>query len=235
MILNTPAPKKNPLPPAVNSYDASFHVSSFSFCRTRENVLTKPIFFLPGSNSTDSEACGIGWKPFRDSCYKMITSVKTWRQGFEHCESAGSQLVKVTDQEELTYIYFTFVKPLDSGSAWIGLSLKNGSFYWTDGSKPGYKNWNYGEPNNFNGREHCVEIYVNNGKWNDIPCFVKRPFVCERGVYFLNNTDHFDVTRKAGSVGVELNHGKLFWDVALLLLAAKRLLRKLGPVSRKSR
>ncbi|CAH3025319.1 unnamed protein product, partial [Porites evermanni] len=128
----------------------------------------------------DSEACGIGWKPFRDSCYKMITSGKTWRQGFEHCKSAGSQLVKVTDKKELTYIYFTFVKPLNSGSAWMGLSLKNGSFYWTDGSKPGYKNWNYGEPNNFNGREHCVEIYVNNGKWNDIPCFVKRPFVCER-------------------------------------------------------
>ena len=136
----------------------------------------------------------------------MITSGKTWRQGFEHCKSAGSQLVKVTDQEELTYIYFTFVKPLNSGSAWMGLSLKNGSFYWTDGSKPGYKNWNYGEPNNFNGREHCVEIYVNNGKWNDIPCFVKRPFVCERGVYFLNNTDHFDVAWKTGSVGVELNY-----------------------------
>ena len=160
--------------------------------------------------SADSEACGIGWKPFRDSCYKMIISGKTWRQGFEHCKSAGSQLVKVTDKEELTYIYFTFVKPLNSGSAWMGLNLKNGSFYWTDGSKPRYKNWNYGEPNNFNGREHCVEIYVNNGKWNDIPCFVKRPFVCERGVYFLNNTDHFDVARKTGSVGVELNRGKLF-------------------------
>ena len=51
-----------------------------------------------------------------------------------------------------------------------------------------------------------MEIYVNNGKWNDIPCFVKRPFVCERGMYFLNNTDHFDVARKTGSVGVELNY-----------------------------
>ena len=160
--------------------------------------------------SIDSEACGIGWKPFRDSCYKMMTSGKTWRQGFEHCKSAGSQLVKVTDQEELTYIYFTFVKPLNSGSAWMGLSLKNGSFYWTDGSKPRYKNWNYGEPNNFNGREHCVEIYVNNGKWNDIPCFVKRPFVCERGMYFLKNTDLFEVARKTGSVEVELNHRKFF-------------------------
>ena len=128
-----------------------------------------------------------------------MTLGKTWSQGFEHCKSAGSQLVKVTDQEELTYIYFKFVKPLNSGSAWMGLTLKNGSFHWTDGSKPGYKNWNYGEPNNFNGREHCVEIYVINGKWNDIPCFVKRPFVCERGVYFLNNTDHFEVTRKTGS------------------------------------
>ena len=179
---------------------------------------------------TDSEACGIGWKPFRDSCYKMITSGKTWRQGFEHCKSAGSQLVKVTDKEELTYIYFTFVKPLNSGSAWMGLSLKNGSFYWTDGSKPGYKNWNYGEPNNFNGREHCVEIYVNNGKWNDIPCFVKRPFVCERGKLctFCKILTFLKSHGRLGQLESSWTMGRFLGDMARLLLAAKRLLRKLG-------
>ena len=30
-------------------------------------------------------------------------------------------------------------------------------------------------------------------------------------MYFLKNTDLFEVARKTGSVGVELNHGKIFW------------------------
>ena len=131
--------------------------------------------------SIDAEACGIGWKRFSDTCYKIVTYRKTWERSVADCRSAGAHLVKVTSQEELDYLFFTFVKPLHSGSAWIGLNLKEGSFYWTDNSKLQYKNWNYGEPNNFNGNEHCVEIYVNNGRWNDIPCFYKRPYVCEKG------------------------------------------------------
>ena len=90
--------------------------------------------------------------------------------------------MKVASQEELDYLYFTFVKPLNSGSAWIGLNLKNGSFHWLDDSELIFKKWNFGEPNNFAGNEHCVEIYVKNGKWNDIPCSYKRPYVCEKGM-----------------------------------------------------
>lgn len=133
----------------------------------------------------DAEACGIGWKRYGASCYKIKTARKTWVQAVSDCQSEGASLVKVCNNGELEFIYYAFVRPLDTGSAWIGLSLTNGSFHWLDGSWPRYKNWNWGEPNNYNGDEHCVEIYVKNGKWNDIPCFLYRPFVCEKGMLQL--------------------------------------------------
>lgn len=130
----------------------------------------------------DAEACGIGWKRYGASCYKIKTARKTWVQAVSDCESEGASLVKVCNKGELEFIYYAFVRPLDTGSAWIGLSLTNGSFHWLDGSWPQYKNWNWGEPNNYNGDEHCVEVYVKNGKWNDVPCLLYRPFVCEKGM-----------------------------------------------------
>ncbi|XP_078380290.1 neurocan core protein-like [Oculina patagonica] len=90
----------------------------------------------------------------------------------------------------MNFIFFTFVKPLRSGSAWIGLNLKHGSFRWTDGTELRYRNWNVGEPNNFKGYEHCAEIFVNNGKWNDIPCWLKRPYVCEKGGLRIHPTQY---------------------------------------------
>lgn len=93
----------------------------------------------------------------------------------------NADLVVIKSQEEMDFIYSLFVKPLQSGSAWIGLNFKGGSFLWIDGTKVTYRNWNIGEPNNIKGVEHCVETLVYSGKWNDIACSVKRPYVCKRG------------------------------------------------------
>nr|XP_058971903.1 asialoglycoprotein receptor 2-like [Pocillopora verrucosa] len=112
----------------------------------------------------------------------------------------NADLVVIKSQEEMDFIYSLFVKPLQSGSAWIGLNFKGGSFLWIDGTKVAYRNWNIGEPNNFKGVEHCVETLVNSGKWNDIACSVKRPYVCKRAGHLirpsrfmsaeLDNRDH---------------------------------------------
>ena len=39
-------------------------------------------------------------------------------------------------------------------------------------------NYQPNEPNN-NGDEDCVAIYGNDGKWNDLPCTMKLPFICQ--------------------------------------------------------
>ncbi|KAG7463554.1 hypothetical protein MATL_G00177680 [Megalops atlanticus] len=62
---------------------------------------------------------------------------------------------------------------------WIGgfNYLKTGRFLWLDGSHWGYADWLHGEPNNTAGVEDCVEI-LSNGKFNDMPCWDLRAFIC---------------------------------------------------------
>ena len=46
------------------------------------------------------------------------------------------------------------------------------------GTELRYKNWHRGEPNNHRD-EDCINIYADIGKWNDIPCGLNLPAVCE--------------------------------------------------------
>ena len=38
--------------------------------------------------------------------------------------------------------------------------------------------WASGEPNNDN-TQLCVEMYFDNGKWNDVPCTDMKGYVCK--------------------------------------------------------
>ena len=61
---------------------------------------------------------------------------------------------------------------------WIGLTdiFHDGSWVWDNLGKPlNFSNWASGEPNNYNGAQHCVTMKVrgaedNAGKWADISC-----------------------------------------------------------------
>merc|ERR1712130_125916 len=64
---------------------------------------------------------------------------------------------------------------------WIGLSdiFHDGTWVWDNLGKPlNFSNWASGEPNNYNGVQHCVAMKVwgsadddtNDGKWDDISC-----------------------------------------------------------------
>ena len=37
-----------------------------------------------------------------------------------------------------------------------------------------------GEPNNYNGAEHCVEVYASSGFWNDDSCDEKNGYICKK-------------------------------------------------------
>ena len=67
-------------------------------------------------------------------------------------------------------------------------------FSWTDGTPVEYTNWAEGEPSDPDGSqgENCVEMYTNNGQWNDISCASQNGYVCKvmRGMYCLNRSKH---------------------------------------------
>ena len=66
---------------------------------------------------------------------------------------------------------------------WTGLNdlQEEGKFVRSDGSAPKFLNWLDGEPNDVNGGEDCTEVRLHQGGvWNDLSCYQRRAFVCEK-------------------------------------------------------
>lgn len=66
---------------------------------------------------------------------------------------------------------------------WIGgTNLGNEPhFYWMGNKKPiTFTDWLGGMPDNWQGNENCVEIWIALGsKWNDRACSMLNNFICE--------------------------------------------------------
>lgn len=43
---------------------------------------------------------------------------------------------------------------------------------------PGYGNWGPGQPDNSNGKEHCMNLNLQRA-WNDLSCTSANPAICE--------------------------------------------------------
>ncbi len=115
--------------------------------------------------------------PDRDRCYFRQTSANSWDGARAACQARGADWDLVTPnspQED------RFVGQHETSAIWMGLRDDTGSgdFRWVDGSPPWYFDWNYGEPNNQAGREHCGERYAG-GHWNDQYCGDTLPSWCE--------------------------------------------------------
>jgi hypothetical protein len=76
----------------------------------------------------------------------------------------------------------------DTIEFWIGAKRKTfglQKFGWINKSPFDYTNWDSGEPNNYGGNEHYVEMVVSSGVWNDNgnpeqeADWTKFSFVCE--------------------------------------------------------
>ena len=99
------------------------------------------------------------------------------------CQNMGANMVKITTDEENTFLNNISKRDKQYAVFWIGLTRgPYNRFYWFDGSRPGYTKWDAGEPNNSEGREHCVDVW-RSGRWNDLSCERKwkRSVVCETG------------------------------------------------------
>lgn len=114
-----------------------------------------------------------------------IPLAQNWFTAFEICRAEGKQLLTILSEEENDQIAVIAEKYLPLRAFWLAATDlgHEGSFVWTtSGLKVSYGKFSAGQPDNYNDKEHCLEISyrVNNTPmWNDIPCGLKNPYFCE--------------------------------------------------------
>ena len=121
---------------------------------------------------------------FKDACYKFSLDEKDWAEAEKSCNQEDAHLTSIFSDKEAS-----FIRCLQDASSthqtWIGGKRSGSNFAWIDGTSFDYDNWNTGEPDNQGGEENCIEVYSAPGqswhdRWNDVPCNVRRNFVCKK-------------------------------------------------------
>eukprot|EP01083_Nonionella_stella_P067762 179445_1 len=102
-------------------------------------------------------------------------SAKQWKGANEYCkEKYGTELATLSTaslQNETRGLCTNYEQP-----CFIGLtdSVSENSFKWADGTRLyeyfSYSNWAPGQPDNTQNVEDCVEMIMQDGKWNDLCC-----------------------------------------------------------------
>ncbi|XP_065183592.1 macrophage mannose receptor 1-like isoform X1 [Sycon ciliatum] len=198
-------------------YDTDCTVQQSFVCMVDDDDQTvAPPTVAPPKQPVSSAACEPGWAKHNSICYGFFGSImnstlamtdpvvspQSWEDAEELCSQRGAHLASFHDLSTQDWAADMFGKTLDSGvsSYWIGLSQlrsTKGQYRWTDGSVLDYTHWAASEPNDQAGEEDCVETVdaqhqnsMNKGRWNDVHCQSKRPFVCamNAGTKFIHPT-----------------------------------------------
>ena len=115
--------------------------------------------------------------------YRAFTDELTWQQAGRSCATFSGGLAMVKTPEEQQEVY-GIANHYQLSRIWLGASdqLTEDRWFWWDGSRMTYKNFLPPQPDNVV-NEDCLEMLVswNNGpgSWNDNPCSVRRPFMCQ--------------------------------------------------------
>ncbi|XP_051745521.1 galactose-specific lectin nattectin-like isoform X2 [Ctenopharyngodon idella] len=134
----------------------------------------------------ESKHCGVckeGWSAFGCRCFRFFSSHYTWAGAEKYCLYYNGNLASVHSHEEYMFIQKLVRQTTHATTrAWIGGSdaAEEGVWLWSDGTKMIYQIWSPGNPSNYLGKEHCLEMNYGNGNWNDGNCSVKKPFVCAK-------------------------------------------------------
>lgn len=137
---------------------------------------------MVSANPTGCSGEGETFSSERGRCYRFVSQpALSWTNAAVDCSlwSAGrGHLVAITSQEE-----DDFVRTFGAGSLWIGGSdaKMEGDWRWLSQEVWFFQNFEVGRPDNIDSLEHCLSKQES-GLWNDLPCDVKLPYMCERAV-----------------------------------------------------
>lgn len=100
-----------------------------------------------------------------------LSSVTTWEEAKEYCESKGGYLATITSKEEDEFVYSCLKNKFGYENAYFGFTDKEeeGTWVWDNGEVSSYTNWHAEEPNNDNLDENFAMYYFkfSDGSWND--------------------------------------------------------------------
>ncbi len=144
---------------------------------------------------------------YNDHYYQYIedSSITTWEEAKEYCESVGGYLVTITSQEEQDFV-FDYIEPLvDDENVFIGIQNANNSTNWEtwdNGEDVTYTSWGSGEPDNYNGSQdygamstvdRSGDSYdIAAGQWDDVANNddkVYGHFICEWDDDSINSSE----------------------------------------------
>ncbi|XP_062839902.1 macrophage mannose receptor 1 [Anolis carolinensis] len=153
-------------------------------CKRFADGVTPP----PPLTTTPPPKCPEYWGPSdeRSLCFKAFVTadnLKSWVDARTFCTEIGGELASlISSKEERSLQRYLASSGYSNQRYWIGLNYLSPTegFAWSDGSPLGYVNWAYGEPNNYNGIEHCGELNANVGmRWNDMHCEDLFYWICQ--------------------------------------------------------
>ncbi|XP_043921443.1 macrophage mannose receptor 1-like [Protopterus annectens] len=154
-------------------------------CKSLAEGVTKPVQPTPSA----AAKCPDDWVTVKNSnhCYKHFCNEKedqkTWFEALDFCRAIGGDLASFHKPDEVTVTTRTISSSCYySHRYWIGLNLINPSegFAWSDNSPVIFTEWAYGEPNNLNGVELCVEFKpLITSFWKDKNCELYNDWICQ--------------------------------------------------------
>ncbi|XP_062903901.1 C-type mannose receptor 2-like [Mobula hypostoma] len=108
--------------------------------------------------------------------YVLVKREKMWIEAQNHCRAEYSELASIQSLEENVLVAQVLRTDVP---AWIGLFNRHQSEYswmWANGDEFNFSNWDHFYPMDFSTMSVCVIML--NGRWKDVPCDFKFPFVC---------------------------------------------------------
>ena len=135
--------------------------------------------------SAQADPCLPTEKRFGNSCYKLLTGEMTWDDASKICMDRGTVLMVPDSLDEHEFLWNMFKASSAVGDVWIGCNdkMKEGRYVreGEKGKECSYRNWAPGQPDNYLGSQHCLQMWREySGRWDDDSCTKTKFAICER-------------------------------------------------------